>query len=158
MNKDVIYSNKALDGSENFGVIYNFLKEINDNGYIDDNNKFAEKYAKELKKELLVNVVNNKVEFNIPIIMESDLFKIHEIISSDKYNEIHQSYKQMGEEIRNILDENLPPYLKNQLDYLVSSFAIVKGDVIDKFLENGLLCNINENDYITYNGLIVLKK
>ena len=22
MNKDVIYSNKALDGSENFGVIY----------------------------------------------------------------------------------------------------------------------------------------
>lgn len=158
MNKDVIYSNKALDGSENFGVIYNFLKEINDNGYIDDNNKFAEKYAKELKKELLVNVVNNKIEFNIPIIMESDLFKIHEIISSDKYNEIHQSYKQMGEEIRNILDENLPPYLKNQLDYLVSSFAIVKGDVIDKFSENGLLCNINENDYITYNGLIILKK
>ena len=41
--QDVIYSNKALDGSENFGVIYNFLKEINDNGYIDDNNKFVQR-------------------------------------------------------------------------------------------------------------------
>ena len=73
------------------------------------------------------------MQFNVPIIEERDLFKINSVLLSEKYDSLRNSYIEMGKEIKELLRSYIPVYLENQLDYLVSNFAIVKGLVIDEF-------------------------
>ena len=155
---DVIYEEKALNGDENFGSIYNAYNELNINNENEISNKMLKRFINEALEQGFIDIVNNKVQFNIPIIEERDLFKINSILLSEKYESLRNSYIEMGKELKELLNSYIPLYLDNQLDYLVSNFAIVKGLVIDEFYKGKLLCTENDKRYFSYNGIIILRK
>lgn len=157
-SNDVIYEEKALNGDENFGVIYNAYKELNINEEDAMNNKILKRFIDEALEKGFIDIVDNKVQFNVPIIEERDLFKINSVLLSEKYEALRNSYIEMGQEIKELLRSYIPVYLENQLDYLVSNFTIVKGLVIDEFYNEKLLCLENNKKYFTYNGIIILRK
>ena len=94
----------------------------------------------------------------MPIINEKDLFKINTVLLSDEYESLRNNYIQMGNEIKELLKPYILLYLQDQLDYLVSTFSIIKGLVIDVFYKEQLLCTENNKMYLTYNGIIILRK
>lgn len=94
----------------------------------------------------------------MPIINEKDLFKINTVLLSDEYESLRNNYIQMGNEIKELLKPYILLYLQDQLDYLVSTFSIIKGLVIDVFYKEQLLCTENNKMYFTYNGIIILRK
>ena len=155
---DVIFEEKALNGDENFGSIYNAYNELNSNEEDVMNNKILKRFIDEALEKGFIDIVDNKVQFNVPIIEERDLFKINSVLLSEKYESLRNSYIEMGKEIKELLKSYIPVYLENQLDYLVSNFAIVKGLVIDEFYNKKMLCKENDKMYFTYNGIIILRK
>ena len=155
---DVIYEEKALNGDENFGTLYNAFNELSiTKGDIRDN-KILDRFIDEAVEQGFIDIVDNKVYFNIPIIDEKDLFKINKILLSEKYETLRNNYIEMGKEIKEVLKTYIPLYLENQLDYLVSNFAIVKGLIIDMLYKDHLLCTVNDKMYFPYNGIIILRK
>ena len=128
---DIIYEEKALNGDENFDSIYNAYNELNSNEEDVMNNKNLKRFIDEALEKGFIDIVDNKVQFNVPIIEERDLFKINSVLLSEKYESLRNCYIEMGKEIKELLRSYIPVYLENQLDYLVSNFAIVKGLVID---------------------------
>ncbi len=157
-SNDVIYEEVALNGEENYGSIYNAYNKLNENKEDVMNNKILNRFINDALEKGFIDIVNNKVQFNVPIIEEKDLFKINSVLLSEKYESLRNSYIEMGKEIKELLKSYIPLYLENQLDYLVSTFAIVKGLVIDNFLNKQLLCTENNKMYCTYNGIIILRE
>lgn len=94
----------------------------------------------------------------MPIINEKDLFKINTVLLSDEYESLRNNYIQMVNEIKELLKPYILLYLQDQLDYLVSTFSIIKGLVIDVFYKEQLLCTENDKMYFTNNGIIILRK
>ena len=157
-SKDVIFEEKALNGDENYGSIYNVFNELNTNEEYTKNNSILKRFIEEAIEKGFIDIIDNKVLFNVPIISEKDLFKINSILLSDKYESLLNNFTKLGLEIKELLKSYIPMYLQGQLDYLVSTFAIIKGLVIDEFYNEKILCTENNRKYFTYNGIIVLRK
>ena len=157
-SNDVIFEEKALNGDENYGSIYNAFDELSKSeGYIA-NNSILKAFIEDAVEQGFIDIIDDKVFFNVPIINEKDLFSINSILLSDKYESLRNKFENLGEDIKSLLKTYIPLHLYDQLDYLVSTFAIIKSEVIDEFYNDKLLCTENKRKYFTYNGIIILRK
>lgn len=154
LKEDINYNQKALNGDENYGALFNLIRELDKNDYKEAT---IERYVKYLANDDLANIVENKVVINIPIIKEEDLFKINSILLHEENTDLGSDFLKMGEEIKSLFRSYLPKYLENQFDYVVSNFINVKSKIIKKFIEDGLLFNQRINSKFTYNGMFILK-
>lgn len=151
----ILQYDKALNGEENYHGVYELVKKLDEVGKYDENDQYMKVIVQKGIEEGVIKKLNGEIKINLPIIKVEDLKTINNDLKGDKLKKARYIMENMKTEIKKLLEFNVPVYLYNQIDYLISTTAIVRTQMVEAFTNDNLLDYEVDNDMFTYNGLFV---
>lgn len=154
---EILQRDKSLNGNEMWQATYEVVKRLNQTGVYSENDQVMKELVGKLKEENALTVKDNKILIKLPIIKVEDLEAINQDLKNLK--EVILVMENLRKEIKDILEKNIPNYLDNQIDYLISSVSSLEAPLIELFTKDNLLDYEKDDEYFFfYNGLFVYRK
>lgn len=154
VGKRLKYGKAATGHFENI-AIFNYI--LNNDVRYSDLEDFYKNDVKEYIKLGYFKVVDGLVKANVPVIDDK---KFCNFMSEVRKNEkLKESFLKMYNLVRRVIEKNIPEYLIEQKDFIVSCSAnTIRSLVISKAYEEGLLSFGDNDDYFVYNMYIRRKE
>lgn len=143
--------NKSANGSENYELLNDLLKQHNEEIVIDNKEEINEYINKGFLK-----VVENKIKFNFPFFKNNDFEKLITLTKSNELKIVKEKLQIIIKKLELNMKDYLPKYLEEYTYSLLSNqLWDIQGLVIKAFDEASLLDNKEKLEYFPYNLILV---